>query len=85
MCNFYSYHGRAHPVLTLEDIDNLQKIALKRELKPYENSLIEGKFFKKSLDDKDIIRENEFENEISSFVLENGVEVYFKYNDQKKV
>ncbi|EEF82691.1 M16 family metallopeptidase [Borreliella burgdorferi] len=81
---FYSYHGRAHPVLTLEDIDNLQKIALKRELKPYENSSIEGEFFKKSLDDKDIIRENEFENEISSFVLENGVEVYFKYNDQKK-
>ncbi|WP_151073578.1 M16 family metallopeptidase [Borreliella turdi] len=81
---FYSYHGKVHPTLSFEDINNLQKIALKREFKPYENSSIEGKFFKKSLDNKDIIRENEFENEISSFVLENGVEVYFKYNDQNK-
>lgn len=81
---FYSYYGRVHPTLAFEDINNLQKIALKREFKPYENSSIGGDFFKKSLDDKDIIRENEFENGISSFVLENGVEVYFKYNDQKK-
>ncbi|WNY68728.1 insulinase family protein [Borreliella lusitaniae] len=80
---FYSYYGKVHPTLSFEDIDNLQKIALKREFKSYENSLIEGKFFNKSLDNKDIVRENEFENEISSFVLENGVEVYFKYNDQK--
>ncbi|AJA90337.1 peptidase M16 [Borreliella chilensis] len=81
---FYSYSGRLHPTLAFEDINNLQKIALKREFKPYENSSIEAKFFKKSLDNKDIIRENEFENGILSFVLENGVEVYFKYNDQKK-
>ncbi|WNY66877.1 insulinase family protein [Borreliella lusitaniae] len=80
---FYSYYGKVHPTLAFEDIDNLQKIALKREFKSYENSSIEGKFFKKSLDNKDIVRENEFENEISSFVLENGVEVYFKYNNQK--
>ncbi|WPM05798.1 M16 family metallopeptidase [Borreliella sinica] len=81
---FYSYSGRSHPTLAFEDVDNFQKLALTREFKPYENSLIEGKFFKESLDNKDIIRENNFENEISSFVLENGVEVYFKYNDQKK-
>lgn len=81
---FYSYYGKVHPTLAFEDIDNLQKIALKREFKLYENSSIEGKFFKKSLDNKNIIKENEFENKISSFVLENGVEVYFKYNDQKK-
>ncbi len=82
---FYSYNGRVHPTLAFEDVDNLQKIALKREFKPYENSSIEGKFFKESVENKDIIRENELENKISSFVLENGVEVYFKYNDQKKV
>ncbi|AIK18828.1 M16 family metallopeptidase [Borreliella afzelii] len=81
---FYSYNGRVHPTLAFEDVDKLQKIALKREFKPYENSSIEGKFFKESLENKDIIRENELENKISSFVLENGVEVYFKYNDQKK-
>ncbi|WKC77163.1 M16 family metallopeptidase [Borreliella valaisiana] len=81
---FYSYYGKVHPTLAFEDIDNLQKIALKREFKFYENASIEGKFFKKSLDNKDIIKENEFENKISSFILENGVEVYFKYNDQKK-
>ncbi|WP_210361518.1 M16 family metallopeptidase [Borreliella valaisiana] len=81
---FYSYYGKVHPTLAFEDIDNLQKIALKREFKFYENASIEGKFFKKSLDNKDIIKENELENKISSFILENGVEVYFKYNDQKK-
>ncbi|QFI14645.1 M16 family metallopeptidase [Borrelia sp. CA_690] len=81
---FYSYYSGAHPTLDFKYIDNFQKMALKRDFKPYENFLIEGKFFKKSLDDKDIIKESEFENEISSFVLENGVEVYFKYNDQKK-
>ncbi len=81
---FYSDYSRVHPTLAFEDINNFQKIALKREFKPYENSSIGGDFFKKSLDDKDIIRENEFENGISSFVLENGIKVYFKYNDQKK-
>ncbi|WP_445436025.1 M16 family metallopeptidase [Candidatus Borreliella tachyglossi] len=81
----YAYsNDKYHPSLTLEEIQELREIALKRDTKPYDDVSIQGEFFKKSLENKDIINEKELSDGVSSFTLENGVEVYFKHNEHRK-
>ncbi|AHH12554.1 Peptidase, M16 family protein [Borrelia hermsii YBT] len=84
MAIIYSYSKKFHPNLTFEEMKELRDLALGREIKPYDDVSIQGEFFKKSLESKNIIDEKELFDGISSFMLENGVEVYFKQNDQKK-
>ena len=62
----------------------MQELALKRESKPYEDVSIQGKFLKEDLKNKEIIDEKELFGGVSSFTLENGVEVYFNHNEHKK-
>ncbi|AHE62851.1 M16 family metallopeptidase [Borrelia parkeri] len=84
MAIIYSYSKKFHPNLTFEEMKGLRNFALEREFKPYDDVSMQGEFFKKSLERKDIIDEKELFDGISSFILENGVEVYFKHNDNKK-
>ncbi|UER67698.1 insulinase family protein [Borrelia sp. BU AG58] len=80
----YSYSSKSHLSLTFEEIQEMKELALKRESIPYEDVSVQGKFLKEDLESKDIIDEKELFGGVSSFTLENGVEVYFKYNEQKK-
>ncbi|QMU99301.1 insulinase family protein [Borrelia sp. A-FGy1] len=80
----YSYSNKSHFDLTFDKIQEIQELALKREIKPYEDVLIQGKFLKEDLVSKEIIDNKEFFGGISSFTLENGVEVYFKHNEYKR-
>ncbi|UGQ17324.1 M16 family metallopeptidase [Borrelia sp. RT1S] len=80
----YSYSNKSHLGLTLEEIQGIQKLALGREIAPYEDVSIQGKFLKEDLESRDIIDEKEFFGGVSSFTLDNGVEVYFKHNEHKK-
>ncbi|BCR21954.1 insulinase family protein [Borrelia sp. HM] len=84
MAILYCYSNKSHPNLTLEEINKLRDSALKQEIKPYNAVSIQGEFFKKSLKSKEIVDEKELSEGISSFMLENGVEVYFKHNERNK-
>ncbi|AHH06595.1 Peptidase, M16 family protein [Borrelia crocidurae DOU] len=84
MTVIYKYSKKLHSNLTFEELQKFRDIALNKEIKPYDDVSIQGEFFKKSLQSKNIVDEKEFINEISSFTLENGVEVYFKHNENKK-
>ncbi|BCR21136.1 M16 family metallopeptidase [Borrelia miyamotoi] len=84
MAIFYSYSKKYHPNLTLEEINALRGSALVKDIKPYNDVSIQEEFFKKSLKSKDIVEEKELSEGISSFILENGVEVYFKHNGRNK-
>ncbi|AHH10716.1 insulinase family protein [Borrelia coriaceae] len=84
MSVIYLYSEKSHPNLTFEKMIELRDLALKREMKPYEGVLIQDEFFKESLESKAIIDEKELFNGISCFMLENGVEVYFKHNEHKQ-
>ncbi|WP_024653503.1 M16 family metallopeptidase [Borrelia persica] len=80
----YSCSKKLHPSLTFEKVQEFRGIALNREIKPYDDVSIQGEFFKKSLASKDIVDEKKLSHGISSFTLNNGVEVYFKHNESKK-
>ena len=84
MAILYCYSNKSHPNLTFEEINKLRNSALEEEIKPYNSVSIQGEFFKKSLKSKEIVDEKELSEGISSFMLENGVEVYFKHNERNK-
>ncbi|AHH08511.1 insulinase family protein [Borrelia anserina] len=84
MSIIYFYSKKSHPNLTLEEVKELRNLALDKEIKPYNDILIQGEFFEKSLESKNIVDEKELSDGISYFMLENGVEVYFKNNERQK-